>query len=162
MTNEFPVTHNESRKPEGKRRVEQRAEHVLMLQHHLLGSNWIASEHHFVVFFPPSQVIANTWPGCWDGTGTWGSVWSGSWTSSGPPESSRTSWTAGRLAHAQACCYWFCDDQTTICLWWELKKMLSFEDDVIVMLQHCLYHTTSLVTVTEKNHNHGFIWSTFN
>lgn len=46
--------------------------------------------------------------------------------------------------------------------------MLPFEGDVIVMLQHCLslnelegingiYHTTSLVTVTGKNHNHGFI-----
>lgn len=49
-----------------------------------------------------------------------------------------------------------------------LKKMLSFEGDVIVTLQHCLslnelegingtYHTTPLVTVTGKNHNHGFI-----
>lgn len=52
MTNEFPVTHNESRKPEGKRRVEQRAVHVLMLQHHLLGSNWIASGI-ILLFFPP-------------------------------------------------------------------------------------------------------------
>lgn len=46
--------------------------------------------------------------------------------------------------------------------------MLSFKGDVIVMLQHCLslnelegingiYHTASLVTGAEKNHNYGFI-----
>lgn len=66
--------------------VAERWKHIL----HLL----ILFLSHLFFFL---QLTINMWVGCWVGTETWASVWSERWTSSGPPNSSRTSWTTGTL-----------------------------------------------------------------
>ncbi len=48
----------------------------------------------YLVFF--LQPTISTSAGCSAGTETWASAWSERWTSSGPPNSSRASWTTGR------------------------------------------------------------------